>query len=106
MFNVPTPELTKLLVQHLTNLGFPGVTSEERWEGDGVFVVGPPPRDPNVHWYLWASGSDNSMYPFGVSLVLIGDNSEAWDGDDEVIEVESLEHLARVLTDNGYLPIR
>ena len=101
MFNTSTTNLTNLISTHLTSLGFPGVTSGERWEGDGVIHVGPPPQDPDRHWYLWVSGNDNEYYPPGISLVLINPKGTH----DDVIEIEDFSHLESLLTQHNYLPL-
>jgi len=99
MFNLPTPELVQKVSEYLTSLGFEAVSANQRWEGDGVFVVGPPPRDPNVHWYLWVNGNDNPFFKTSVTIVFITPKGQ----DDFFVRVNHLSEIQVELEKNGYV---
>lgn len=101
-FNLPTLELCKKAASFIEALGFTQVTSGERWEGDGVFIVSGPPATPDRHWYLYVSGNDSEDYPAGIDLVLIN-GGETSDDVVTLVTLETLHDLPALLRKNGYL---
>ncbi len=95
MFNSTTQSLIDSSIQHLTSLGFRDINSGERWERDGVFIVGVTIKDSTAsHWYLSVSGTNNDYDP-GIDLVLIW--APRHKRLDDVISIDSFDHLTQLL---------
>jgi len=98
MINVS--QVTKKLVGDLKRIlrdaGVKDVTSCERWEKDGVFVVGPKPDGDGCGWYLTCCGNDNEYYDAGVDFINIWSDREKHSSDLNV-KVRDLKHLKRFI---------
>lgn len=57
-------------------LGLEPGEAEERWEGDGVWIVGPPGDPEGNGWYLEITGTDNDLYPPAIGLEITGGEEE------------------------------
>ncbi len=101
--NGTTADLVAAVGGWLASLGLAGVSSHERWEGDGVIQVswegaaGPDGEGP----YFEVSGSDNDLFEAGVSLVII---RPAGALQDDQIVVETPEAALDIFRKEGYLP--
>lgn len=73
----------------------------ERWEKDGVWIVGPECADADApHWYLYVAGSDTFDEEPGISLVHITQNKETGDTCDTI---DSFEELGSMLRTKGLI---
>lgn len=95
-----TDNLVKLAVAHLATLGYADVSVCDNDDINGKFV-GPPPAEPNRHWYLGIAGTDCEYVDEpGIDLILIRPKNK--DMDDQ-IDLRDFEHLERLLSEEGYL---
>ena len=102
-FVLTTQEYINVVKAHLEASGW-SVSASERWEGDGVMILGPKPAEPNRHWYLCISGRDNAEdYTPGIDFVLITDRDDEEEGH---TVLESCAHLDALLTKHGFSPAK
>lgn len=93
-----TQNLINEVTAYLTTLNVTVSDPCERWEGDGVWVVGPECEDPDApHWYLYVAGSDTWDEEPGISLVHITMDRATGDTCDTVTSFEELGSRLRTL---------
>lgn len=99
-----TADLVAAVGSWLTSLGLAGVTSCERWEGDGVMMVswqGPGITGDGDGPYFEVSGTDVPYFEPGVSLTIIRPKEA---GCDDQIVIESPDQALEIFQREGYLP--
>jgi hypothetical protein len=85
------------LARRIRALGVEPGETFERWEHDGVWVIGPATFDPDTHWYLYYNGDDCEGYETGVDIVHIGRDRDAH------VVLESIDDLEAELRKLGWL---